>query len=161
MKEWKHAFFAAIIGFWPHSALAAPKVSFGCFTRTYDQSHLSKHPAQHVRRLWLLVKSHRDGNGEAEFGMNIWLRGKPQIWRAGGTCSPAVAGWRCSPDTDGASALVITRSGKLVRVANPGLLKIVDDVTGPDLNDALIGAPGDTSFQLKSVPTRLCKDTRS
>ncbi|MDB5641092.1 MAG: hypothetical protein JWN07_409 [Hyphomicrobiales bacterium] len=133
----------------------------GCFTRTYDTVHLQQHRTQQVRRLWLRIMPSRYDAKATEFGMNVWLRGKPQIWRAGGLCDATENGWSCRPDTDGASMLLITRQGGKLRLDNPGKLKISDDVTGPDLNDALIGGPGDSTFDLQPAAASACKDKRS
>lgn len=138
--------------------LAAAAPPLGCFERTYDAAHLRKHPGQQVTRLWLRIGAADDTIG---FSMNVWIRGKRQVWRAGGTCTPSGDGWMCRPDTDGASPLAITRQGKTLRLDNPGTLKIEDDVTGPDLNDAILAGPGDASFVLRAASDRLCKDTRA
>jgi hypothetical protein len=134
-------------------ATAAPPL--GCFVRTYDAAHLRNHPDQQVTRLWVRIGPFGD---RIFFGMNIWLRGKRQIWRAGGPCVPSGDGWTCQPDSDGASPLIITRKGATLRLDNPGSLKIEDDVTGPDLNDAMLAGPGDASFALRSAADRFCKD---
>jgi hypothetical protein len=133
----------------------------GCFARTYDAAHMRGHPKQQVRRLWIEIKDSPYDAGKTIFGMNLWLRGKPQIWRAGGVCEPDGQGWTCQPDTDGASKLLVAfRSGQL-RLINPGMLKIEDDETGPDLNDVHLRGPGDFSFLLRQGPGSVCKDRSS
>lgn len=140
------------------TGMAAAAVPLGCFVRTYDAAHLRNHPRQKVRRLWLRLETSRYEAGKIEFGLNIWLRGQPQTWRAGGRCEPIAL--RCQPDTDGASGLLITRAGRNLRLSNPGRLKIVDDVTGPDLNDRLLGGPDHATFLLSPARDVACRDTR-
>ena len=142
-------------------SLAAAAQTLGCFSRSYDAAHLRKHPGQQVQRLWIRVEASRYDPGKLDFGMNLWVRNQKQIWRAGGRCEPAGKGLRCQPDTDGASALLITLEGRNLLLTNPGKLKIYDDVTGPDLNDRLIGGPADSSFLLPAARDSVCKDTRS
>ncbi len=137
---------------------AAADMPLGCFGRTYDAAHLQSHQGQQVRRLWLRIEASRYDAGKIDFGMNVWVRNKPQDWRAGGRCEPGDAGLKCRPDTDGASELLVTLEGGNLRLANPGRLKIYDDVTGPDLNDMLIGGPEDSVFLLRAMPDTACKD---
>ncbi len=139
------------------TATAAPKAS-GCFARTYDAAHMRDNRSQHVQRLWLRLDHAESEPGKASFGMQVWVRGKPQIWRAGGQCERAGESWICEPDTDGASRLLLQlREGKL-HVANPGKLKIQDDRTGPDLNDMNVGGRADAAFVLRPARTSICKD---
>ena len=133
----------------------------GCYARTYDAAHMRNNRSQQVRRLWLHVGVSRYDAGKMEFGLNVWVRGKPQIWRAGGLCEPDANSWRCRPDTDGASELLITLKGASMHLSNPGRLKISDDETGPDLNDMLLGPPGDSLFVLQRARDIVCKRARS
>jgi hypothetical protein len=149
------AFLASFAGM----AVAA-EMPLGCFSRTYDTAHMRTHRSQQVQRLWIRVEKSRYDPGKIDFGMNVWLRSQPQIWRAGGRCEPSGGALECQPDTDGASKLLITREGRNLRLTNPGKLKIVDDVTGPDLNDRLIGGAGDSAFLLRATPEAVCRDAR-
>lgn len=142
------------------AGIAAAAVPLGCFARTYDAAHLRDHPGQQVRRLWLHLETSRYEAGKIEFGLRIWLRGKRQAWRAGGRCEPDPVELRCLPDTDGASGLLITQVGRNTRLSNPGRLKIVDDVTGPDLNERLLGGSDHSTFLLSPAPAAACRDTR-
>jgi hypothetical protein len=141
-------------------ALAADR-PLGCYTRTYDAAHLREHRGQQVRRLWVHLGASPYNSKETLFGMHVWIRGKLQIWRAGGHCEPETNGWRCRPDTDGASILLLTLKGGKLHLSNPGQLKIFDDVTGPDLNEMLLGKPGDALFQLQPGRASVCKVSRS
>ncbi len=145
----------------PASVALASDRPMGCYSRTYDAAHLHDKPGQHVRRLWLYVGVSPYNSAETIFGMHVWVRGKLQIWRAGGLCTPTPGGWNCRPDTDGASELVITSNGGALRLSNPGKLKVIDDVTGPDLNDMLLGGPGDSVFLLHPAPALVCKGSHS
>jgi hypothetical protein len=109
---------------------AAAQIPLGCFSRTYDTAHLRNHRSQQVQRLWIRIEESRHERGKIDFGMNLWLRGHQQIWRAGGRCEPNGTGLKCQPDTDGASELLITLEGRNLRLTNAGKLKIFDDVTG-------------------------------
>lgn len=142
------------------SLAAAAQTPLGCFSRTYDAAHLRSHRSQQVQRLWIRLETSRYDPGKIDFGMNLWVRSQQQIWRAGGRCEPSGKGLRCQPDTDGASELLITLEGRNLRLTNPGKLKIFDDVTGPDLNDRLIGGPGDSTFLLPAARDAVCKDAR-
>lgn len=141
-------------------SLAAAARTLGCFSRSYDVAHLRKHPSQQVQRLWIRVEASRYDPGKIDFGMNLWVRNHKQIWRAGGRCEPAGKALRCQPDTDGASELLIRLEGRNLHLTNPGKLKIVDDVTGPDLNERSIGGPGDSTFLLPATRGIACKDAR-
>jgi hypothetical protein len=138
-------------------AVAAERPS-GCFARTYDAGHMRDHPSQQVRRLWISLEASRNDPGKAEFGLQLWLRGKRQVWRAGGPCEPSATGWSCQPDTDGASKLLITMADGRLHLANPGRLQVFDDRTGPDLNTAHLGHPGDAAFSLLPARAAICKD---
>lgn len=136
----------------------AAEIPLGCFSRTYDAAHLRSHRSQQVHRLWIRVEKSRHDPGKIDFAMNVWIRSEQRIWRAGGRCEPSGKGLRCQPDTDGASELLITLAGRNLRLTNPGKLKIFDDVTGPDLNDRLIGGPGDSTFLLPATRDAVCGD---
>lgn len=142
-------------------AHAASKAPIGCFVRAYDSAHLRDHRSQQTRRLQIRVEPSPHDFGKTDFGMIVWIRGKSQAWRAGGRCEPDPKGWRCIPDTDGASPLFLTPVGRNLRLANPGSLKVSDDVTGPDLNDTSLGAPGDVSFLLMPAKSSACTDAGS
>lgn len=142
------------------TGMAAAAVPLGCFVRTYDAAHLRDHRGQQVRRLWIRLENSRYDADETDFGMNLWVRGMPQTWRAGGRCEPNGNGLRCRPDTDGASELLITMTGTSLRLINPGKLKIFDDATGPDLNEKLLDGPDHSAFLLAPVQDAVCKDTR-
>jgi hypothetical protein len=142
------------------SVAVAAQMPLGCFSRSYDTAHLRSHRSQQVQRLWIRVETSRYDPGEIDFGMNLWVRGQQQIWRAGGRCEPRGRGMRCQPDTDGASEFLITLEGRNLRLTNSGKLKIFDDITGPELNDRLIGGPGDSTYLLPATPAAVCKDPR-
>lgn len=142
-----------------HIATASER-PLGCYACTYDAAHLRDNRNQQVRRLSLHVGVSPHGSQKMEFGLQVWVRGKPQIWRAGGSCEANASGWRCRPDTDGASELLITVKGANIQLSNPGKLKIFDDETGPDLNDMLLGASGDSFFLLHPARDTVCKSTR-
>lgn len=143
------------------STVIASERPLGCYVRTYDAAHLRDKRSQQVRSLWFHVGVSRYDFRQMEFGLNVWVRGKPQIWRAGGLCEPDANGWRCRPDTDGASELLITLKGASMHLSNPGRLKISDDATGPDLNDMLLGPPGDSLFVLQRTRDIVCKRART
>lgn len=142
------------------SSAVAAQMPLGCFSRTYDTAHLRSHRSQQVQRLWIRVETSRYDPSKIDFGMNLWVRGQQQIWRAGGRCEPSGRGMRCQPDTDGASEFLITLEGRNLRLTNSGKLKIFDDITGPELNDRLIGGPGDSTYLLPATPAAVCKDPR-
>src|SRR6266571_2823221 len=75
--------------------------SFACFVRTYDASHLGRHPLQRVSGMKLLVsaeKSAEDGEFNYTFHMGLRLRGKKSgAFDSGGDCGHA----RASEGTDG------------------------------------------------------------
>ncbi|WP_293863071.1 hypothetical protein [uncultured Alsobacter sp.] len=135
-------------------ASAAP---VGCFGRSYDARHLRSHPQQQVSRMWLRLELADASKGEGRFALAVTLRGKRQSWSAGGTCRAAAEAWTCQPDTDGDPPLVMALAGPTLKLDNPRGLKVFDDVTGPDLNTARIGAPGDGVFQLRQAPGRECE----
>ncbi|RDJ27007.1 hypothetical protein DWF00_08290 [Bosea caraganae] len=142
------------------SLAVAAQMPLGCFSRTYDTAHLRIHHSQQVQRLWIRFEESRYDPGKIDFGMNLWVRSQKQIWRAGGRCKPSGRGLRCQPDTDGASELLVTLEGRNLRLTSPGKLKIFDDVTGPDLNERLIGGSADSTFLLQATPDAACKDAR-
>lgn len=138
----------------------AARSLLGCFARTYDAAHLHLHLDQQVQRLWLRVEKSRYDSGKIDFGMNLWIRGRQQIWRAGGRCEQSAEGLSCQPDTDGASGLLLSLEGRNLRLTNLGKLKIFDDETGPDLNEKLIDGPGDATFLLRPARGAVCNTSR-
>ena len=82
------------------------------------------------------------------FGVRAFVRGKPQMWLAGGSCAPDGPAWTCRPDTDGASTIRLEAVGAALKMDNPGRLKVFDDRTGPGLNTRMIGGEAERTFLL-------------
>jgi hypothetical protein len=129
----------------------------GCFERSYSAKHLRENPRQTIRRLTLVIEKSRYGYPQIDFGLNVWVRGHSQIWRAGGQCETVIDAWSCKPDTDGAPELTLMADGKKLRVLNDKSVQLFDDKTGPDLNTRYLRPPGDAAFILNRAPHSACK----
>lgn len=136
------------------SAAAAPPT--GCFERVYSDAHMRANPQQVVRRL-VISLGWSDYSMQNEFGFRVWLRGKKQLWAAGGPCEAQAGTWVCQPDTDGAPKVFASGKGDALEFSKPGRLKVIDDATGPDLNDELIGGPANTTFRLTRTSAAKCE----
>lgn len=132
----------------------------GCFERVYSAQHMRENPRQSVRRLTIEIENSRYAYPQIDFGMDVWVRGHHQIWRAGGQCEAVGGEWHCRPDTDGAPKLIFKAAGKGLRAINPKSLQIFDDQTGPDLNSRHLRPPGDGAFMLQTVAIAVCRTER-
>jgi hypothetical protein len=135
------------------SGHAHPLLREGCFERTYSAEHLRRNPAQTVRQLSVRLSA---SEGLVSFGVRARLVGRPQAWKGGGPCRSNEGTLTCQPDTDGDPAIRIEHGGASIRFVNPVRLKLVDDVTGPDLNEVVLTPPGDRLFVLRRTSPSVC-----
>jgi hypothetical protein len=138
----------------PMPALAQTKPD-GCFIRTYSADHMKRNPSQQIRSLVVRIGQYYPP--DVSFGAEARVRGKRQPWRAGGHCKAAGTGWTCQPDTDGDPVISIESQGVNMRFVIPIRLKLVDDRTGPDLNEVVVAGLGDRVFVLSPTSARACR----
>lgn len=145
---------AATLAMQVGTAAAAPPE--GCFERAYSERHMREHPGQTVRRIVLRLGP-GEGGVQDGFAVQAWLRGRTQVWRAGGPCARNRELWICQPDTDGAPPVsAALRDGRLA-FSNPKRLKVVDDRTGPDLDEDRIAGPANAFFLLSRTARATCR----
>ena len=136
-----------------HDVQAAPPS--GCFERVYSERHMRDHPKQIVRRLIVSVGWNEESQ-QNMVGVKTWLRGKRQVWHAGGPCAVEADTWNCHPDTDGDPNVSAVMKGSSLEFSNPKRLKVFDDVTGPGLNDAQVEGPANAVFLLTRTDPAKC-----
>ena len=144
----------------PVTAIAAEHLVRGCFERSYPAIYLNEHPGQSVRHLTLRLYLPNPQNPDVYFGIRVKLSGHRQVWNAGGPCHALGEVWRCQPDTDGASVLIVKADSTGARLENPGKLEVFYDKTGPGLNTRNLGGAAERVFLLRPVSLRTCSPKR-
>jgi hypothetical protein len=138
------------------SLALAGDASLGCFTRTYDRSHLARHPDQLVTHFRLRVyRPPAEVNPDYWFAARFRLRGRDDTLRTGGYCTKGASGISCVVECDGGGVRVVPRADhamvylERIRVAACG-----DDVI--DGGEGLMGGKDDRVFRLDRVDDAKC-----
>jgi hypothetical protein len=141
-------------------AAVTPDKVAGCFTRTYDRTHLAKHPDQIVTAVKLHLKKSRNGPSYPyDFVLAFNVRGKNKTLRTEGICREDAVGTakgvKCRVECDGGGVNVVHRTSDLmmyldkIRVATCG-----DNVV--EGGDVLYGGKDDREFRLDRVRDVMC-----
>jgi hypothetical protein len=157
--------------FWairPASAQVAAYDALGCFTRTYDRTHLARHPDQIVTAVKLRIyKPPPDGGGKYWFAVQFKLRGQNKVLHASGLSHenledvpserrnvPANA-IHLFVECDGGGIDIVPRA----RGAMMYLNRISVAACGEEFNDGqeVTGGKDDRIFRLDRVNERNCK----
>jgi hypothetical protein len=136
-------------------ALADTKV--GCFSRTYDRTHLARHPDQIVTATRLnIYPAPRSSSYPYGFGLRFRMRGRETTLRTEGNCVKEASGLKCQVECDGGSVRVEHRTGHVmmyldrVRMAACG----VDVIDG---GQEISGGKDDRVFRLDRVADAVCR----
>jgi hypothetical protein len=100
-----------------------------CFSRVYDDTHLSTHPQQNVRTMHMIVTSRvEEGNRTYELRLGVNFKNSKRKFETSGSCGsthgkgedPKENGTvHCGVDCDGGGIDVALRDSKSLRVAIP------------------------------------------
>jgi hypothetical protein len=142
-----------------------PGKTFACFVRTYDDSHLAAHPAQHVTAIRMLVTvySNMDYGYQLRLGLNV--RDRPTPLNSVAECGNGTV-----PDQLDRAAICAGIGGKvLLAVENRNVVQLSlplnTDLWAPNANpdrksDIVQGAfaEDDKHFRLLRAPLSQCDD---
>jgi hypothetical protein len=134
--------------------------ALGCFTRTYDRAHLSRHPDQLVTSVRFRIKRPPpDVLVKYWFDLEVRVRGRDKALRTSGICDEKAPGLHCFVECDGGSVEVSPRGSHVmmylndrIRVAECGK-ELMDDGSGEELR----GAKDDRVFRLDRVNDAACR----
>ena len=136
----------------------------GCFIRSYDRTHLAKHPNQLITNVRLAIRNRRDASlYRYEFALRVQVRGKSKILGTEGTCKEEGASrLHCSVECDGGGIDLSIREDEAmmyldrIRMASCG-----QDIDNIDKSEEVTGGMDDRDFRLDRAPMATCSDMGS
>jgi hypothetical protein len=141
-----------------------------CFARTYDATHLQKHPKQKVTALLFQLRYHRhdpekeypDGQRNYYFGTAAKVKGQAKTLYASGECVPRGNKIHCGIDCDGGGVDIQgdSRSGDLIvsfEDRNSYLRMTVGCDGGEDKTVNLTPGADDRTFRLAKASLSACR----
>jgi hypothetical protein len=92
-----------------------------CFTRTYDASHLAKHPRQKVRFIALdMVPENADGRGNSaedfQLGVGVEVKGGKERYLRQAYCKASASAAECFLEADGGRITIKPADGGRLRL---------------------------------------------
>lgn len=123
----------------------------GCFTRTYDKTHLGKHPDQLVTSMRLRLT-----DDDSEFALRVTLRGRDDAFYIQGWCSQKSYGLLCHVDgADNGSVRVLSRRRGVAMLHLDDRIRV--SVTDSGESQWLSAGKDDDVFRLDRVAERVCR----
>eukprot|EP01037_Dinobryon_pediforme_P024146 gene24146-25847_t len=127
-----------------------------CFVRTYDDTHLARHPHQNVRDMRAYIKATGDGSDSAyEIQVGVHFRDVRKRFDVVGSCTKSAenpSSLHCGVDCDGGSFGIRQKDADALLIDVPDGASLIDSRTPK----ARFGAD-DKLFRLDRAPISECR----
>ncbi len=139
------------------ATLFGSPVSSGCWTRSYESSHLKAHPRQRVTSIVIAYRPVMQSKQKStarkfEVGIGIRVKGDRELYARVAYCAPAGQGFACHLESDGGRITLAADGAQALRLTTTSIR-----IEGSKRFIEVGGAVSDDStFVMRAAPASAC-----